>query len=102
MAFSSIVPWQIYGEEVESVTDFIFLGSKVTADSDHSHEIKDAAPWKKNYDKLGGVLRSRDVTLPTKVYIVKTMAFPVVIYGCQHWTIKKAEHQQIDAFELWC
>ena len=81
---------------------FYFLGSKITADSDHSHEIKDAAPWKKNYDKLDGVLRSRDVTLPTKVCIVKTMVSSVVTYGCESWTRKKAERWRIDAFELWC
>ena len=81
--------------------DFIFLGSKITADGDCSHEIKTLAPWKKSYDQPRQHIKSRDVTLPTKVHLVKAMVFLVVMYGCESWTIKKAEHQRIDAFELW-
>ena len=87
---------------METVIDFIFLGSKITADGDFSHKIKTLAPWKKSYHKPISILKSRDIILPTKVYIVKAMVFPVVMYGCESWTVKKAEHQRIDAFELWC
>ena len=87
---------------MEAVTDFIFLGSKITADSDCSHEIKTLAPWRKTMTNLDSVLKSRDITLPTKVYIVKAMVFPVVMHGCESWTIMKAEHRRTDAFELWC
>jgi len=105
MGSSSITSWQIEGEKVEAVTDFLFGDSKITADGDCSHEIKIKismlAPWEKSYDKLS-VLKSRDITLPTKVCLVKAYGFPVVMYGCESWTIKKAEHRGIDAFELWC
>ena len=101
MASSPIISWQI--EKVEAVTDFIFLGSKITADGNCSHEIK---RWlllgRKIMINLHSVLKSRDITLPTKVHIVKAMVFPVVMYGCESWTIKKAEHWRTDAFELWC
>ena len=86
---------------METGTDFIFEGSKITADGDCSHEIKTFAPWKKSYDQLS-ILKSRDTTLLTKVHLVKAMVFPVVMYGCESWTLKKAECQRIDAFELWC
>ena len=86
---------------METLTDF-FLGSNITADGDCSHEIKTLVLWKKSYDNLDSILKSRDITLPTKVRIVKTMVFPVVRYGCESWTIKKAERWRIDAFELWC
>ena len=91
-------------KRMETVTDFIFLGSKVTADSDCSHELKKhlLAPWKKSYANLESVLKNRDITLLTKVCLVKAMVFPVVIFRCESWTIKKAEHQKIDAFKLWC
>ena len=102
MASGPITSWQIEREKVETVTDFIFLGSKITVDSDYSHEIKKLAPWKKICDDLDSVLKSRDITLPTKVYIVKAMVFPVVMYGCESLAIKKAEFQSSDAFELWC
>ena len=88
---------QIDGETKETETDLIFLGSRITVDSDCSHEIKTLAPWKKSNDKLS-VLKSRDITLPTKVCRVNAMVFPVVMYRCESWTIKKAEHQRIDAF----
>ena len=87
---------------METVTDFIFLGSKFTADSDCSHEIKMLAPWKKSYDQPRQHIKSRDITWPTKVRLVKAMVFPVVTCGCESWTIKKAEHWRSDAFELWC
>ena len=96
-----ITPWQIIGETMETVTDFIFLGSKIIADGDCSHEIKRGF-GRKVITNLGIILKSRDITLPTKVHLVKAMFFPVVIYGCESWTIKKAVHQRIDAFELWC
>ena len=103
MASSPITSWQIEGAKVEAVTDFLFLGSKVTAHSDCSHEIR---RWlihgRKAIENLDNVLKSRDITLPAKVYIVKAMVFPVVIYGGESWTIKKAGHQRIDAFKLWC
>ena len=78
------------------------MGSKITADGDCSHEIKTLTPWKESYDHLNSILKSRDITLPTKVGLVKAMVFPVVMYGCECWTVKKAERQRIDAFELWC
>ena len=102
MASSPITSWQIDGKTMETVTDFIFLGSKITADCDCSHEIKTFAPWKKSYDKVRHILKSRDITLPTKARLVKAMIFPVVMYQCESWTIQKAECQRIDAFELWC
>ena len=101
IASSSITAWQIDGETVERVSDFIFLGSKITADGDCSHEIKTLAPWKKSYDQPDNILKSRDIILPTKVSLVKAMIFPVVMYGCESWTVKKAECRRIDAFELW-
>ena len=100
MASGLITSWQIDGE---TVTDFIFLDSKITADGDFSHEIKrHLLLGRKAMTNLDSILKSRDVTLPTKVCLVKAMVFPVVMYGCESWTIKKAEHQRIDAFELWC
>ena len=87
---------------MEAVTDFIFLGSKITADGDCSHEIKTLAPWRKTMTNLDSVLKSRDITLPTKVCIVKAMLFPVVMHECESWTIMKAEHRRTDAFELRC
>ena len=103
MAFGSMTSWQIDGETMETVTDFIFLGSKITADGDCSHEIKRyLLLGRKAMTNLDGILKSRDITLPTKVCLVKDMVFPVVMYGCESWTIKKAEHQKTDAFELWC
>ena len=103
MASSPITSWQIDGKTTETVTDFIFLGSKITADGDCSHEIKRC--WLlgiKVMTNLDSIFKSRDITLPTEVILVKAMVFPVVIYGCESRTIKKAEHQRIDAFELWC
>ena len=103
MASGPITSWRIVGETMETVADFIFLGSKITAVGDCSHEIKRRLLLgRKALTKLDGVLKSRDITLPTKVFIVKAMVFPVVMYGCESWTIKKTEHQRIDAFELWC
>ena len=103
MAYGPITSWQIEGEKVEIVTDFIFLGSKVTADGDCSHEIKrHLLLRRKVMTNLDSILKSRDITLPTKVQLVKAMVFPVVMYGCESWTIKKTEHQRTDAFELWC
>ena len=87
--------WQIDGETMETVTDFIFLGSKITADGDCSHEIKTLAPWKKSYDQTRQHIKSRDITLLTKVHLVKAMIFPVVVYGCESWTIKKAEAKEL-------
>ena len=95
--------WQIDGGTVEAVTDFIFGGSKITADGDCSHEIKQLLLLgRKVMTNLDSILKSRDITLPTKIHLVKAMVFLVVTYGCESWTIKKAEHQRIDAFELWC
>ena len=95
--------WQTDGETMETVTDFIFLGSKITADGDFNHEIKRCfLLGRKVLTNLHSTLKSRDITLQTKVYLVKVMVFPVVMFGCESWTIKKAEHQRIDAFELWC
>ena len=105
MASGPITSWQIYGEkmEMETVTDFIFLGSKITADVDCSHEIKRCLLLgRKAMPNLDSILQSRDITLPTKVCLVKATVFPVVMYGCKSWTTKKTEHQRIDAFELWC
>ena len=103
MASDPITSWQIDGEKVKTVTDFIFLSSKITVDGDCSHEIKrHLLLGRKAMTNLNGVLKRRDFTLPTQVHIVKAMVFPVVMYRCESWTIKKAEHQRIDAFELWC
>ena len=103
MASGPITSWQIDGETMETVTDFIFLGSKVTADGDCSHEInRHFLLGKKAMTNLDSILKSRDINLLTKVCIVKAVVFPLVIYGCESWTIKKAECQRIDAFELWC
>ena len=103
MASGPITSWQIDGETVETVTDFIFGGSKITADGDCSHEIKRRLLLgRKAMTNLDSILKSRDITLPTKICLVKVMVFPVVMYGCESWTTKKAEHQRIDAFELWC
>ena len=103
MASCPITSWQIYGEIVETVANFIFLGSKIVADGDCSHEIKRCLLLgRKVMTNLGSILKSRDITLPAKVHLVKAMVFPVVIYGCESWTLKKAEHRRIDAFELWC
>ena len=101
MASGPITSWEIDGETVETVSDFIFWGSKITADGDCSHEIKRCLLLgKKVMTNLDSILKSRDITLPTKVHLVKTMVFPVVMYGCESWTVKKAEHWKIDAFEL--
>ena len=103
MASSSIISWQIDGETMETVTNFIFLGSKITADGDCSHEIKrHLLLGRKVTTNLDSMLKSRDITLPTKVPLVKAVVFPLVMYGFESWTIKKAEHQRIAAFELWC
>ena len=103
MASGPITSWQIDEETVETVSDFIFLGSKFTADGDCSHEIKRRLLLgRKVMTNLDSILKSRDITLPTKVHLVKAMVFPVVRYGCESWTVKKAECQIIDAFELWC
>ena len=103
MAYGSITSWQIDGETMETVTDLIFLCSKITADGDCSHELKRLLLLgTKAMTNLDGILKSRDITLPTKVHLVKAMVFPVVIYGCESWTINKAEHRRIDVFELWC
>ena len=103
MASGPITSWKIDGETVETVSDFIFFGSKITADGDCSHEIKRCLLLERNaMTNLDSILQNRDITLPTNVYLVKAMVFPVVMYGCESWTIKKAEHRRIDAFELWC
>ena len=103
MTSGPITSWQIDGETVETVADFIFLGSKITADGDCCHEIKRRLLLgRKVMTNLDSRLKSRDITLPTKVSLVKAMVFPVVMYGCESWSIKKAECQRIDAFELWC
>ena len=103
IASSPITSWQIDGETMEKLTHFIFLGSKITADGDCSHEIKGhLLLGKKAMTNLGSILKSRDITLLTKVHLAKAMVFPVVMYGCESWTIKKAERQRIAAFELWC
>ena len=103
MTFGPISSWQIDGETMETVTDFIFLDSKITANGDCSHEIKRCLLLgRKVMSNLDSVFKSRDITLPTKVRLVKAMVFPVVMYGCESWTVKKAEHRRIGAFELWC
>ena len=103
LASIPITSWQIVGEKVEAVSDFIFLGSKITVDCDCSHEIKRCLLLGRNtMTNLDSILKSRDITLPTKVYIVKAMVFPVVMYWCESWTIKKAECRRIDAFKLLC
>ena len=103
MASSPITSWQIDGETLETVADFIFLGSKITVDGDCSHEIKRCLLLgRKVITNLDSILKSRDITLSKKVRLVKAMVFPVVMYGCESWTIEKAEHRRIDAFELWC
>ena len=103
IASRPITSGEIDGETVEIVSDFIFLGSKITADGDCSHEIKRRLLLgRKAMTNIDGILKSRDITLPTKVHLVKSMVFPVVMYGCESWTVKKAERQRIDAFELWC
>ena len=102
MASSPITSWQINGETMETVTDFIFLGSKVTADGDCSHEIKTLVPWKKSYDQPRQHIKSRDIALLTKAHLVKALVFPVVMYGSERWTIKKTECLRIDTLELWC
>ena len=103
MASSPITSWEIDGEIVETVSDFIFLGSQITADGDCSHEIKRCLLLgRKVMTNLDSILKSRDITLPTNVHLVKTMVFTVVMYGCESWTVTKAECQRIDAFELWC
>ena len=103
MASGPIASWQIDGETVETVTDFIFLDSKITADSDCSHEIKRRLLLgRKAMTNLDSILKSRDITLPRNIHLVKAMVFPAVMYACESWTIKKAEHPRIDAFELWC
>ena len=103
MASGPITSWEIDRETVETVSDFIFLGSKITADDDCSHEIKrHLLLGKKVRTNLDRILKSRDITLPTKVRLVKAMVFPVVMNGCESWTVKKAERRRIDAFELWC
>ena len=103
MASSPITSWQIDGETVETVADFILGGSKITADGDCSHEIKrHLLLGRKSMTNLDSILKSRDISLPTKMHLVKAMVFPVVMYGCESWTIKKGEPRRIDAFELWC
>ena len=103
MASGLITSWQVDGETVKTVANFIFLGSKIIADGDCSHEIKRLILLgEKVMTNLDGILQSRDITLSTKVHLVKAMIFPVVMYGCESWTIKKAEHRRIDAFALWC
>ena len=103
MATGPITSWQIDGETMETVTDFIFLSSKITADGDCSHAIKrHLLLGRKVMTNLDSIVKSRDITLPAKVHLVKPMIFPVVMYGCESWAIKKVEHQRIDAFELWC
>ena len=111
MASSPITSWQIDGETVETVADFIFWGSKITADGDCSHDIKNKTKQqqkkclllgRKAMTNIDNIFKSRDITLSTKVHLVKAMVFPVVMYGCESWTIKKAECQRIDAFQVWC
>ena len=103
MALGPITSWQIDGQTMETVTDFILGGSKIAADGDCSHEIKrHLLLGRKVMTKLDSIFKSGDITFPTKVHLVKAMVFPVVMYGCESWTVKKAERQRIDAFELWC
>ena len=103
MASDLITSWQIDGETVETVSDFIFWNSKITADGDCSHEIKRRLHFeRKLITNLDSIFKSRDLTLPTKVCVVKAMMFPIVMFGCESWTLKKAEHRRTDAFKLWC
>ena len=102
MVSSPITPWQIDAETMETVRDFIFLGSKITADGDYSHEIRHPLLGRNDMPNIDSMLKSGNITLPTKVRLVKAMVFPVVMYRCESWTIKKAECRRIDAFELWC
>ena len=103
MASGPITTWEIDGETVKTVSDFIFLGSKITADGDCSHEMKrHLLLGRKVMTNLDSIFKSRDITLPTKVHLVKAMVFPVAMYACEGWTVKKAEHRRTDAFELWC
>ena len=103
MALSPITSWHIDRKTMETVTDFIIWGSKITADGDHSHEIeRSLLLGRKDMTNLDSVLKSREISLPAKVHLIKAIVFPMVMYGCKSWTIKKAEHQRIDAFELWC
>ena len=103
MASGPITSWQIDGETMETVADFIFLGSKITADNDWSHEIKRHSLLERKFmTNLDSILKSRDITFANKVHLVKAIIFPMVMYGCESWTLKKAEHQRIDVFELWC
>ena len=103
IASSPIASWEINGETVETVADFVFLGSKITTDGDCNHEIKRCLLLgRKVMTNLDSIFKSRDITLPTKACLVKAMVFPIVMYECESWTIKKAERQRIDAFELWC
>ena len=103
MSSGPITSWQIYGKTVETVSDFILEGSKITTDGDCSHEIKrHLLLERKAMTNLDGILKSRDITLPAKVHLVKAMVFPFVMHGCESCSVKKAEHQRIDAFELWC
>ena len=102
MASGPITSWEIDGETVETVSDLIFLGSKITADSDCSHEIKRCLFFgRRVMTNLDSILKSRDITLPTKGHLIKAVVYPVIMYGCESWTVKKAEHRRIDAFELW-
>ena len=103
MATGPITSWEIDGETVETVSDFIFLGSQITADGDCSHEIKrHLLLGRKVMTNLDSIFKSRDITLPTKIHLVEAMVFPIVMYGCESWTVNKAEHRGIDVFELWC
>ena len=103
MVFGPVTSWQIDGETMETVADFIFLGSKITAEGDCSHEIKRCLLLgRKAMTNIDSILKGRDITFPTKVHLVKTLVLPVVMYGCESWTIKKAEHLRIASFELWC
>ena len=103
MASGPITSWEIDGETVETMTDFILGGSKITADGDHRHEIKrHLLLGRKAMTNLDSILKSRDITLPTKIHLTKALVFPIVMYGCESWTVKKAERRRIDAFELWC
>ena len=102
MASSPVTSWQIDGETVETVTDFILGGCKITADGDCSHKIKRHAPGRKAMTDLDSIFKGKDITLPTKVHLIRAVVFPVVMYGCKSWTIKKAEHRRVDVFELWC
>ena len=103
MASGPITSWEIDGETVETVSDFILGGSKITVDCDCSHEIKRCLLLRRKVmTNLDSILKNRDITLQTKLHLVKAMVFPVVMYGCESWTVKKAEHRRIDAFELWC